>query len=279
MNPELFTVSVEAFEIVRHILTLGYAAMGAALLYFVLTKNTNLPKYRPSSVLSVVVMVSALILLFAQENSWTNAYTFTGSDYALAEGAPLFSNGFRYLNWLIDVPMLLIQILFVAGIVGAARRSYMLRFTVSGALMILTGYIGQFYEPGRITENVAAWMIWGAISTVFFVFVLVFITQVIREGKRNMKGSAAQKVFGRILPLFFVSWFLYPGAYLMPILMTLGIADYEFAVVAQQITYTIADISSKVIYGVMLNAASTILSREEGFAEDQVITKAETITE
>jgi bacteriorhodopsin len=271
MNTEMFTISVEAFEVVNHILTLGYAAMGAALLYFVLTKNQNMPKYRMSSVLSVVVMVSALLLLFAQQNSWSNAYTFTGSAYALREGAELFTNGYRYLNWLIDVPMLLIQILFVAGIAGAARSRYMLQFSTAGGLMIVTGYIGQFYEPGRINEGFGPWLVWGTISTIFFIWVLVLITRVIKEGKSNMQGSGAQKLFGRILPLFYVSWFLYPGAYLMPALMSWGIADYEFTIVAQQMTYTIADISSKIIYGAMLNAVSTRLSEEQGFKEDQVV--------
>lgn len=265
MSMEMFTISVEAYEIVSHILTLGYAAMAASLLYFVLTKNDNMPKYRMSSVLSVVVMTSALLLLYAQKQSWTDAYTFTGTAYALRDGAELFTNGYRYLNWMIDVPMLLIQILFVAGIVGVARTSYMTKFSFSGVLMIITGYIGQFYEPGRITENVTAWLVWGFISTVFFIWVLVLITRVIKEGSSNMQGSKAQKIFGAILPLFYVSWFLYPGAYLMPLLMTLGVADYEFTIVAQQMTYTIADISSKVIYGVMLNVASTILSEEQGY--------------
>jgi hypothetical protein len=80
-----------------------------------------------------------------------------------------------------------------------------------------------------------------------------------------MQGSRAQRIFGNILPLFYISWFLYPGAYLMPLLMSLGIADYEFTIVAQQMTYTVADIASKIIYGAMLNVSSTILSEEQGF--------------
>ena len=49
--------------------------------------------------------------------------------------------------------------------------------------------------------------------------------------------------------------------------MSAGIAEYEFTIVAQQMTYTIADVSSKVIYGVMLNIVSTRLSEEQGFQE------------
>jgi bacteriorhodopsin len=261
------TLSVATFELVGHVLTLGYAVMAAALLYFWLTKNTVMPRYRMSSVLSVVVMASALLLLYAQKQSWSAAYAFDGVNYVLRDGAALFTNGYRYLNWLIDVPMLLIQILFVAAIAGAAFRKYVYQFSFAGVLMILTGYVGQFYEPGRETENVAAWLIWALVSTGFFVWVLVLITRVINEGKANMADSQARGIFGAILPLFYFAWMLYPLAYVTPILMTWGVAEYEFVIAAQQITYTVADIASKVIYGAMLSISATILSREQGFIE------------
>ncbi len=264
MNAENFTVSVEGFEIVNHILTLGYASMAAALLFFILTKNNAMPKYRMSSVISVVVMVSAFLLLFIQKESWSAAYAFNGQAYALKPGADLFTNGYRYLNWLIDVPMLLIQILFVAEIVGSDRVKYMTRFTISGGLMIILGYIGQFYEPGRLNENIFWWAFWGIVSTVFFIYVLILITRVINDGKAHMEGTA-RSVFGAILPLFYVAWWLYPVAYAAPILMQIGVS-YETTIVSQQVIYTIADIASKVIYGVMLTVTASMLSEKQGFA-------------
>lgn len=259
------TISIEVFEIVAHVLTLGFAAMGAALLYFILTKNENSLQYRPSSVLSVVVMVSAFLLLFLQFLSWNDAYVLNaaGSAYVLADSGVLFTNGFRYLNWLIDVPMLLIQILFVAGITGAAFTKYLKYFAGSGVLMILTGYVGQFYEPGRLNENLGLWYLWGAISTVFYIVVLVYITRVIKEGTSNMKKSKAVPVFSFILPLFYVSWTIYPLAYVMPAFI--GPLGFGGAIASQQVLYTVADIASKIVYGVLLNIASTILSKEEGF--------------
>ncbi len=265
MPVELTTISVEAYEIVNHILTLGFASMGAALLFFILTKNNALPKYRISSVISVVVMVSAFLLLFIQRESWADAFTFTGSAYAMSEESDLFTNGYRYLNWLIDVPMLLIQILFVAEIAGSDRARYMTRFTVSGAAMILLGYVGQFYEPGRLNENIFAWAVWGLLSTAFFIHVLILIRQVIHHGTSTMEG-APKKIFAAILPLFFISWWLYPVAYAAPALMNLG-ASYEVTIVSQQVIYTIADISSKVIYGIMLTVTATLLSAQQGFRE------------
>ncbi len=267
MEMTLFNVSIEGFEIVNHILTLGYASMAAALLYFVLTTNNSLPKYRMSSVISVVVMVSAFLLLFIQKQSWTNAYAFNGAVYTVKEGADLFTNGYRYLNWLIDVPMLLIQILFVAEITGSDRFKYMARFSVSGCLMIILGYIGQFYEPGRLNANTFLWAFWGLASTGFFIHVLVLITRVIRQGQSTMEGTP-RALFGAILPLFYISWWLYPVAYAAPALMQFG-ASYELTIVSQQVIYTIADIASKIVYGVMLSATATMLSDKKGYAMAQ----------
>jgi bacteriorhodopsin len=159
--------------------------------------------------------------------------------------------------------MLLIQILFVAEITGAARTRYMTRFTVSGALMIILGYIGQFYEPGRLNENTFLWAFWGIVSTLFFIHVLVLITRVIREGQSHMEGTP-RKIFSAILPLFYVAWWLYPIAYAAPILMQAGLS-YELTIVSQQVVYTIADIASKVVYGVMLAVTATLLSEQQGY--------------
>lgn len=65
-----------------------------------------------------------------------------------------------------------------------------------------------------------------------------------------------------------VSWLLYPGAYLMPAMW-----DSADGVVARQITYTVADITSKVIYGVLLSVIARKVSAAEGYApavEDDV---------
>ncbi|NDJ55283.1 MAG: bacteriorhodopsin [Chloroflexi bacterium] len=247
-----------AYDMVAHVLTLGFAVMLAALFYFVLSIRTVAPKYRVSSWLSVVVMVSAFLILFYQAQSWTNAFAFNSATglYERAAGAPAFSNGFRYLNWLIDVPMLLFQILFVVEITKATRQTLRNQFFFAGAAMIITGYIGQFYETA---ENIAPFLIWGGSSTVFFVWVLILMYRLIRDARQNLEGEAST-LMGAIWWLFLISWFLYPGAYLMPVIL-----NNEAGVVGRQITFTVADISSKVIYGVLLARVAQVRSEQEGY--------------
>jgi len=252
-----------AYQMVAHVLTLGYAVMLAALFYFVLAIKGVAPKYRMSSILSVVVMVSAFLLLYAQANNWTSSFVFDieRGRYYLGNGSDLFNNGYRYLNWLIDVPMLLFQILFVITLKRSSFSSIRNQFWFSGAGMIITGYIGQFYE----VTNLVAFAVWGAVSTLFFIHILYLMKKVINEGKEGIPIEA-QQTLNSIWVLFLISWMLYPGAYLMPHLLGIeGGLFNESGVVGRQITYTVADICSKVIYGVLLTNVAVIMSKHEGY--------------
>jgi len=272
-----FSYSPMAYDMVAHVLTLGYAAMLAGLFYFILTLKTVSPKYRISSVLSVVVMVSAFLLLYAQAQNWDAAFLYDAESnrYVRAAGEANFTNGYRYLNWLIDVPMLLFQILFVINIAGDKFSSIRNQFFLSGSLMVITGYIGQYYE----VSNVTLFFIWGTISTLFFIHVLILMRRILKEGQQGMAPGAA-RLINSIWVLFLISWMLYPGAYLMPVFtdmssVVLGsfsgnsavglipLMEGDTAVVARSITYTVADVTSKVIYGVLLTLAAQIRSEEE----------------
>lgn len=258
-----------AYQMVAHLLTLGYAVMFAALIYFVLTLQYVAPRFRMSNILSVVVMVSAGLLLLAQANNWTTSMVFdpVAGRYVLGEGQDLFNNGYRYLNWLIDVPMLLFQMLFVISLTKSKTSSIRNQFWFSGVMMIITGYIGQFYE----VTNFTAFMIWGAISTVFFFHVLYVMNKIIKEGKEGLDARGKQ-ILGSIWIVFLVSWFLYPGAYLMPYLGGFGqdgLLFNESGVVGRQMTYTIADVVSKVIYGVLLGVLAQHISAKEGYTYEK----------
>ncbi len=252
-----------AYQISAHVLTLGYATMLAALLFFILSIKTVKPKYRISNILSVVVMVSAFLLLLIQQQNWVNALVFDldSGTYVLAPDTDLFNNGYRYLNWLIDVPMLLFQILFVVSLTKSSFSSIRNQFWFSGAMMVLTGYVGQYFE----VSNPAIFFALGGLSTLFFMHILWVMRKVIKEGKQGAPKQA-QTYLSSIWILFLVTWFLYPGAYLMPYLFGgFEPALVEAAVVGRHITYTVADIGSKVIYGVLLALTAREFSKAEGY--------------
>ena len=130
---------------VANVLTLGYAAQAAGLVYILATARRSASRYRLSSAFSAVVMASAMLELYVLVQNWTNSFVWNGWAYVLgAEGT--FANGYRYMNWSVDVPVLLKQLLIVLGFSGWRFWSLWTQFVICGLLIICTGYTGQFYE-------------------------------------------------------------------------------------------------------------------------------------
>ncbi len=253
MNVEnTFTYNFFQYTIVSHVFTVGYAMMAAGLVYFLLTSKNSLPRYQLSSTLSAVVMLSAFLELLVISLRWDGAFTWDGESF-VSTGA-LFSNGYRYMNWTIDVPVLLLQLLIVLGVTGAAFHRGWIIFTVAGLGMIYTGYVGQFYE----VERSAPFWIWGAVSTVFFLVILALVYRTV-YGNVGRLPAEVRRMVKAVWWLLLVSWMLYPGAYLMPALW-----DSADGVVARQITYTVADVVSKVVYGILLALIAQKVSKHEG---------------
>lgn len=259
----LFTYGPAQYQTVLHVLTLGYAAMFGGGVYFLVTARSVSPRYRLSSFLSAVVMASALLELYQQASVWSSAFVFdpATTTYVLGAGVDsAFSNGYRYVNWSIDVPVLLTQLLIVIGLTGRAFRSRMLQFVIAGLLMIYTGYVGQYYQiADGGTGPSMAFYVWGAISTVFFLWILGLVYKSTYGAVDQVEPEVRGMLKG-VFWLLFVSWMLYPGAYLMPAMWFS--AD---GVVAKQITYTVADITSKVIYGVLLGLIAQKRSALQGY--------------
>ena len=249
----LYSYSVAQFEIVLGVFTLTAAVFAACLVYALATARMVSPRYRLTSYLTGVVMVSAFFELGLLALRWYGAFEWDGVAYV--PSGDLFSNGFRYMNWSIDVPVLLTQLLIVGGITGTLFFRRWAAFVIAGLAMIWTGFVGQFDE----IDGGAQFWIWGAVSTVFYLWLLVVAYQTIRDAKAKASIGVA-KMFSAVWILFLVSWSIYPLAYLMPQIW----ADAN-GVVARNLIYSFADISSKAVYGVLLAAIAQKMSAEEGY--------------
>jgi bacteriorhodopsin len=199
------------------------------------------------------VMVSAFLLLLAQSLSWQGTFVLQNDVFARGEG--LFSNGFRYLNWLIDVPLLLLQLVVVLGLAAAGARRLGLLFVGSGVAMIVLGYIGQFYE----TSNLTALWAWGGVSTVFYLVLLYLTWTEIGKALPRLPSSAIGTM-KLIRWIFVVFWTFYPIAYIIP-----AFWPTAEGVVVRQFLFTTADVVAKVIYGVLITMVAIDLSRAEGY--------------
>ncbi|MGB3775129.1 MAG: bacteriorhodopsin [Leeuwenhoekiella sp.] len=255
----LFDYSVGQFEAIDHLLTMGVGAHLAALVFFLVMSQFVAPKYRVATALSCIVMVSAGLILVSQAGMWTDAFKFDGSVYSLTDLT--FSNGYRYVNWMVTIPCLLVQLLIVLNLGSTVIRKKAVWLILSAWGMILTGYVGQLYE----VSDTANLMLWGAISTVFFVIMNFIVGRSIAEGKNLMTGKGPKTIM-KVFWLMMFAWTLYPIAYLVPVFM--NSAD---GVVLRQLLFTIADISSKVIYGLMITYIALDQSANAGYLPAQKV--------
>jgi bacteriorhodopsin len=238
------------FDAISHILTIGYAAHFAALAYFALTRSGLAPRFQPMTTMSVVVMVSAALLLLRLDMSFTDAFTYNAESGLYEQSDMLFSHGYRYFNWLIDVPLLLIQSMYVMRIANDKIVSTRIKLATSGALMVITGYIGQFFEATDTFQL----LLWGTISTIFFAhFSLIFWKMTGDAISYLPKGAAI--TMRNIRYLFLFAWGLYPIAYLLPLLGLTG----EVAV-GRTLLFTVADVVSKIFYGILLTKIARDIS-------------------
>jgi len=254
----LLTYSPLQHQLISHLLVLGVSAQAVGFIYFTATRQRCAPRYRPSSVLSAVVMVSAFLILTWQLIGWSQAFAFDGEVWSLTDTT--FSNGYRYLNWSIDVPCLLTQMLFIIDISPGQFTKTRRRFVIAGLLMIYTGYIGQYYE----VTNTPAFLIWGAVSTVFYIYILYLVGNLIFRSRGDLPRKA-YNTMGTVWWLILIAWTLYPLAYLMPFFWQLFPELGAWSVVIRQFLYTMADVFSKVVYGILLTSIAQTRSAADRY--------------
>ncbi|MEO0416523.1 MAG: bacteriorhodopsin [Verrucomicrobiota bacterium] len=260
------------------ILVFGVGATLAGLVYFIITAREVAPKYRMSNYLSAVVMVSAAIILFNQQQSWDRTFSYNGevweANFATegVESGTTFSNGYRYLNWAIDVPMLLLQILFVVPIAAAGFRKLAWGFGSAGLLMVLFSYAAQVFEYGFNPDApdsgaVAKFWIFYVLGWIAYLVVLAIFFKGVMPYAKKLSPQAAG-VMKAISWLFLISWTIYGAVIAIP-----AFAWSPSGGVWRQVLFTIVDVTSKVVYGAMLSYVCVIRSREDGYLSDPVGSK------
>lgn len=252
------------FDVIRHLFAFSTAVFLAGLVYFALTAKSTAPGYRLSAYISAVVMVSAALELGQLWMLWNQSFEWNSiANQFIPVADEQFSNGYRYMNWLIDVPMLATQLVVVCGFAGKELRNKWATLTLAGVLMILTGYVGQYFEPAVAGvpgyEGAEQFWIWGLISTAFYIWMILILAKAVQ----NPQGEASVKVRSSLKFCFWfllVTWSIYPIAYAMPLF-----APDADGVVIRQIIFTIADVTSKLVFGVILSMVALRRSAEAGY--------------
>merc|ERR1719265_580575 len=152
--------------------------MMATTLFLWMRVPAIVPKHQSAVLISGLVTFIAAYHYMRIFNSWVEAYEYPAAgngDTWGAGGYPNphltgvpFNDAYRYMDWLLTVPLLLTEILLVMKLPDDVFSAKAKTLGLGSALMIISGYYGELVVTGDLTPR---WICW-AISMCFFLYVV-----------------------------------------------------------------------------------------------------------
>ena len=214
------------YTLVYNALSFGTAVMLGAFVYFLTQINSVAKAYRSGVAVSAVVVGTA-------------GYHYYRIWQGFSEGE--MNEGYRYADWLITVPLLVIELLIVLGVANEVRKGLMRKLVPATVLMIALGY------PGEVSSDNGTKWLWWVLAMIPFVYILWVLYGQLQEASSRESGAVAGSIKNATVVLL-VTWCVYPIAYLFPVFD----ANSEGLEVLRQVGYTFADITAKALYGLMI---------------------------
>ena len=230
--------------------------MLACTIYTLVSQHRVLPKYRNALVMSSMVTFIAGYHYLRIFDSFKHASE--GGKVLLDGSQDAFNEAYRYVDWLLTVPLLLVEVIAVLALAKEVSRSLIMRLVPASAAMIALGY------PGEISTDQNTQVLYGVLSTLPFLYILyVLFVELTKSLDRQPAGVAATVKNLRLLLI--ATWGVYPIAYILG----MGAGDPSAdAFVGVQVGYTIADVLAKCVFGLTILKIARMKSHAEGMAAD-----------
>jgi len=238
------SITVTQFNLVYDVLSFSLATMAATTIFLWMRVSSAAERYKSALIISGLVTFIASYHYLRIYNSWTEAYEWTTEGTLKATGIP-FSDAYRYMDWLLTVPLLLIEIILVMKLPDDEIFSKATSLGVASVLMIILGYPGELI----VDENHLGtrWVYWTA-AMIPFVYIVYTLLVGLADATNSETDPTVRKLMKGVQWWTVISWCTYPVVYVFPML---GIAGGDI-VVYIQLGYSVADIISKCGVGLMI---------------------------
>ena len=243
-------VSEGQYLLVYNAFSFTFATMAAATLFLWLGRAQVAPPYKTALTISGLVTFIAAYHYLRIFESWDKAIDVVNGE-VIATGLQ-FNDAYRYVDWLLTVPLLLIELILVMRLSQSETVSKSWKLGGAAALMIVLGY------PGEVADDNVTRAIWGFLSSIPFAYIVYELFKglgaSIDRQPENVRGLVKD---ARLIT--FASWGFYPIVYMAPFVGFDGAA----AETVVQVGYTIADVVAKAGIGVLIYIIAIRKSRAE----------------
>ncbi len=232
-------LSLGQYDLIANAFSFTLATMGAATLFFWLGRSQVSDQYKTALTITGLVTAIAAYHYLRIGESWSAAFVVV--DGTIAPSGVAFNDAYRYVDWLLTVPLLLIELILVMNLSRSETVNKSVRLGGLAALMILLGY------PGEIADGALARFFWGTLSMIPFLWIVyelfVGLKASIEKQPEDVRGLVNAARWVTVL-----SWSFYPVVY-FGALFGLGGGTSETII---QVGYTVADIVSKAGFGLLI---------------------------
>ncbi|MEM6785533.1 MAG: bacteriorhodopsin-like [Bacteroidota bacterium] len=251
---DLPSLTAGQYSLAFNMFSFTIASMLATFVFLLVAQGRVAPKYRISLIVSALVVGIAAYHYIRILGSWQGAYTLDQATQMYNASGKPFNDAYRYVDWLLTVPLLVVELVLVLALPKEKSGSLITRLSIAAVFMIGLGY------PGEIATDNGTRALWGFLSTIPFVYI-VYVLWAELGSAMDRQSARVQTLFRNIRLLLLGTWGFYPIVYMAPFLGISG-AGAEIAI---QVGYSIADVAAKAGYGLMIYAIARAKSEDEGY--------------
>ncbi|MDB4426873.1 bacteriorhodopsin-like [Porticoccaceae bacterium] len=204
-------------------------ALVAATAFFFIERDRVAGKWKTSLTVSGLVTLIAAVHYFYMRDVWVS----TGTSPTV----------FRYIDWLLTVPLLMIEFYLILSAVTKVPAGVFWRLLIGSIAMLGFGYAGEagwMDAKMAFIPSMAAW---------FYIIWEIFKGEA-SQINAGLANANVQKAYKTMTLLVTVGWSIYPLGYFFGYFM--GSQDP----VMLNVIYNVADFWNKIAFGVVIWAAA-----------------------
>ena len=208
--------------------------------------------------IATAIMLASTVFFFVERQDvsgkWRTSLTVAGLVTGIAFWHYLYMRGmwsdmgasptvFRYIDWLITVPLQIIEFYLMVAAVTVVSAGIFWRLLIASIVMLVGGYLG---ETGLWAPSVGFAV--GMIAWIYIIYE-IFLGET-AAANASSGNSASQSAFNTIKWIVTVGWAIYPVGYALGYFA--GGVNNE----ALNIVYNLADLINKTAFGLAIWAAA-----------------------
>merc|ERR1712031_37915 len=200
-------LTASQFDTIYNVTSFGLACMMASTCFFFLRLPSMTERYKEALCYTGLVTFIA----FYHYYRIVNSNKCSPTEFGYSPTGHAFNDAYRYMDWLLTVPLLLIEIVLVMNLSPEETKKQSLRLGVLSGLMILNGYPGE--SSGDASTR---WTYW-TLSMLPFCYIVYTLFYGLKESQDSQPEAVRDQVKWACWATV-ISWCTYPIVYIMPMM-------------------------------------------------------------